>query len=131
VFVLRRERSVKVIEMPQKGYAVVTIHEDVLTRAKDYIARVNKEAGYMKIRNESHLVEEAIVELMLEKFKQEAESPEEFLHKVMKIAFERDDLLRLIFKGLLELPKEDANLKLNRILKKTELKSLGQILKPG
>jgi len=117
--------------MPQPGYAVVTITDDVMKQAQGYIDRINKEAGYKKIRNMTHLVEEAIVELMLEKFKQEAESPEEFLHKVMKIAFERDDLLRLIFKGFLELPKEDANLKLNKILKKSELKTLSQILKSG
>lgn len=107
----------------------MTIDQQVMKEAQDFIDKTNREAGYKKIRNVSHLVEEAIVSFALRQVNEG--SPEELLYKVMKIAFEKDDLLKAIFKELLRMPQEEARAKLHRLLGKNEAQAFVKLLEGG
>jgi len=117
--------------MPKPGYKVITINEDVFKEAQDYIDKVNKEAGYKKIRNFAQFMEEAVINLAVHEIRKEAEDPEEVLHKVVKIMLERDDLLKIVFRQFLEMPPEEGHFKLTRMLNKKEIQILKKLLEGG
>jgi hypothetical protein len=117
--------------MPKPGFKVITINEGVFKEAQDYIDKVNREAGYKKIRNVAQFMEEAVINLTVHEIRKEAESPEDALHKVVKIMLERDDLLKTVFKQFLEMAPEEAHFKLTRMLNKKEIQSLKKLLEGG
>jgi hypothetical protein len=47
--------------MPKKGYKAVTISEAVYSEMNNYIDKVNKEAGYRKVRSVTQFVEETLI----------------------------------------------------------------------
>jgi hypothetical protein len=119
--------------MPRKGsgHTAVTISEGILKQAHDYMDKVNREAGYKKIRSDTQLMEEAVINLVVHEIKKEAEDPEELLHKVVQVMLERDDLLKIVFKQFLEMAPEEAHFKLTRMLNKKEIQSLKKLLEGG
>jgi hypothetical protein len=119
--------------MPRKGsgHTVVTISEGILKQGHDYMDKVNREAGYKKIRSDTQFIEEAVINLVVHEARKEADSPEEMLHKVVQIMLERDDLLKIVFKQFLEMPPEEAHFKLTRMLNKKEIQTLKKLLEWG
>ena len=93
--------------------------------------KVNREAGYKKIRSDTQFIEEAVINLVVHEARKEAESPEEMLHKVVQIMLERDDLLKMVFKEFLEMPPEEAGLKLHRLLGKKDIQAFRKLLEGG
>lgn len=117
--------------MPKPGFKVITINAGVFKEAQDYIDKVNREAGYKKIRNVAQFMEEAVINLAVHEIRKEAESPEDVLHKVVQIMLERDDLLKTVFKEFLEIPPEEARLKLHRLLGKKDIQAFRKLLEGG
>ena len=48
--------------MTKKGWKTVLVSEDVYLKAKEFIEKVNREAGYRKIRSMAHLFDMAMLE---------------------------------------------------------------------
>jgi hypothetical protein len=117
--------------MPKPGYKVVTIGEDVLKQAQDHIDKVNKEAGYKKIRNVSHLVEEAIISFAVNQVRKEAESPEDLLARIVEVAWEREELVKKICQHFLDMPPEEGRRKLRKILGKKGIEETRKLLAGG
>lgn len=119
--------------MPRKGsgHTAVTISEAVLERAHDCMDKVNKKAGYRKIRSDTQFVEEAMIHFAVHGIREEAEDPEEALHKVVQVMLERDDLLKIVFKQFLEMPPEEARVKLHRLLGKKDIQTFRKLLEGG
>lgn len=112
--------------MPKEGYTAVTISEDVMKQAQDFILKVNKEAGYKKIRNVSHFVEEAMINFAAGQAANE--NSEDVIGKVVKAVFEREDLLALVCRHFLEMDPEQGRAKLHKIFGKKEIQRFRKLL---
>jgi len=116
--------------MPRKGstYTAVTVAKGVVDKAQQYIDKVNEKAGYMKIRSMTQLVEEAIITFTLDEISRESQTSDEMMAKVVGIVLARDDLLGLLCKGLLEMPREEAKAKLHKLLEKKDVEAFRKLL---
>jgi hypothetical protein len=114
--------------MPKEGYSNATISTDVMEKAKAYIEKVNEKAGYKKIRNVSHLIEEAVISFTIDQISRESQTSDEMLAKVVGIVLARDNLLGLLCKGLLEMPREEARAKLHKLLEKKDVEAFRKLL---
>jgi len=98
-----------------------------MKQAQEYIDKVNEKAGYKKIRSVSQFVEEAIITFAAGQL-EKAELPDVVLERIVKLAFERDELAGMVLRSLVALPRDEARAKLRKVLSKKELEGLRKLL---
>ena len=108
--------------------------EEVYNQAKEEIDKINKEAGFKKFRNISHFIEQAVVNYVVDVIKNQSESPEAIIEKVVEVMWNRPAMLRGVFNKLLEMPEEDAVGLMGSLFSAEELKHLKKMcqeIRPG